>query len=147
MSVGHWNILKLFRRNITYLYLKAKLIFNKGSISPARRLVFDKKCRIFKLFEGIEMLFIINLLKTMCTFPRRIVIKIFILKHQHYPLVERRIHGTNKTHQYTIMVTKHWGSSIMMWGCFAVFGTGGFERVQGVLECNVQSSVQKLGLH
>jgi hypothetical protein len=36
----------------------------------------------------------------------------------------------------------------MLWGCVAVSGTGGLKCVQdqGVLECNFQTSVQKLSL-
>ena len=56
----------------------------------------------------------------------------------------------------TFLAVNHGGGSVTFWGCCAASGTGCLECVhgimksgnyQGILECNVQPSVRKLGLH
>ena len=56
----------------------------------------------------------------------------------------------------TFPAVKHGGGSVMFWGCCAASGTGCLECVhgimksgnyQGILDCNVQPRVRKLGLH
>ena len=35
--------------------------------------------------------------------------------------------------KYTIPTVKHGGGSIMLWGCFAVGGTGALHKIDGIM--------------
>lgn len=80
--------------------------------------------------------------------------KIELFGNGHQQFVYRRRYEAHKE-KNTLPTVKHGGGSIMLWGCFAASGTGGLDRItgimksedyQGILERNVLPSVRTLGL-
>lgn len=80
--------------------------------------------------------------------------KVELFGNAHKQFVHRR-HNEVFEEKNTILTVKHGGGSIMLWGCFAASGTGGLDRITGIMKSedyqailgrNVLPSVQKLGL-
>ena len=60
-------------------------------------------------------------------------IKIELFGNAHQQFVYRRRNGAYKENN-TLLTVKHGGGSIMLWGCFAASGTGGLDRITGIIK-------------